>query len=49
MELIGDMGHVKSHLILFGDSVSIGARLVHSLLQMYNWLRNCFVCTRWYS
>jgi hypothetical protein len=26
------MGHVESHLFLFGDSVSVGARLVHSLL-----------------
>ena len=26
MELLGDMGHVKSHFFLFGDSVSVGAR-----------------------
>ena len=28
MELLRDVGHVKSHLGLFGDSVSVGARLV---------------------
>ena len=26
MELLGDVGHVESHFILFGDSVSVGAR-----------------------
>jgi hypothetical protein len=31
MELPGDEGHVGSHFGLFGDSVSVGARLVHSL------------------
>ena len=25
MELIGDVGHVESHFLPFGDSVSIGA------------------------
>ena len=25
MELLGDMGHVESHLFPFGDSVSVGA------------------------
>jgi hypothetical protein len=49
MELLGDMGHVESHLFLFGDSISVGARLVHSLLQMYHWLRNHLGCTRWYT
>ena len=29
MELLGDVGHVKSHFGLFGDSVIIGARLVY--------------------
>ena len=24
MELLGDMGHVEYHIILFGDSVSVG-------------------------
>jgi hypothetical protein len=45
MELQGDVGHVESHLFLLGDSVSMGARLVHSLCQMYNQLRNHFGCT----
>ena len=26
MELLGDMGHVESHIFPFGDSVSVGAR-----------------------
>ena len=26
MELLGDVGHVESRFILFGDSVSVGAR-----------------------
>ena len=26
MELLGDVGHVESHFIPFGDSVSVGAR-----------------------
>jgi hypothetical protein len=49
MELLGDMGHVESHLFLFGDNVSFGARLVHGLLQMYHQLRNYFGRIRWYS
>ena len=31
MELLGDMGHVESHFFLFGDSVSVGARLTHPM------------------
>ena len=31
MELLGDVGHVESHFGPFGDSVSVGARLVHDL------------------
>jgi hypothetical protein len=27
MELLGDVGHVESHLFLFGDSVNVGAIL----------------------
>jgi hypothetical protein len=49
MELLGDMGHMESHLFLFGDSISVSARLVHDLLQMYHRLRNRFGCTQWYS
>jgi hypothetical protein len=42
MELLGDMGHVESHFNPFGDSVSVCARLVHDLRQMYHRLRNRF-------
>ena len=28
---IGDLGLVESHFFPFGDSVSVGARLVHGL------------------
>jgi hypothetical protein len=45
MELLVDVGHVKSHLFPFGDCVSVGARLVQGLCQMYHRLRNCFGCT----
>jgi hypothetical protein len=48
MELLGDVGHMESHLFPIGDSISVGARLVHGLLQMYHQLRNHFGCTRWY-
>jgi hypothetical protein len=46
MELLSDVGHVKSHFGLFGDSVSVGARLVHGLCQTYHKLRNHFGRTR---
>ena len=36
MELLGDVGHVESHFSPFGDSVSVGARLVHGLRQTYH-------------
>jgi hypothetical protein len=26
MEVVGDVGHVESHFVPFGDSVSVGAR-----------------------
>ena len=35
MELLGDVGHVESCFHLFGDSVRVGARLVHGLRQTY--------------
>jgi hypothetical protein len=31
IELLGDVGHVESHVGSSGDSVSVGARQVHSL------------------
>jgi hypothetical protein len=42
MELLGDVGHVESHFSPFGDNVSISARHVHGLRQMYHKLRNRF-------
>ena len=48
MELLGDVGHVESHFFPFEDSVSVGARQVRSLRQMYHRLRNHFGHTRSY-
>ena len=48
MELLGDVGHVESRFSPFGDSVSVGARYVHGLHQMYHRLRSCFGRTQWY-
>ena len=31
MELLGDVGHVEPHFFPYGDSVSVGAGLVHGL------------------
>jgi len=30
-ELLGDVGHMESHFIPFGDRVSVGARQLHGL------------------
>jgi hypothetical protein len=49
MELLGDVGHAESRFGLFGDSVSVGARLVHGLRLMYHRLGNHFRRTRWNS
>ena len=40
MKLLGDVGHVKSHFGLFGDSVGVDAILLHSLLRTYHRLGN---------
>jgi hypothetical protein len=45
MEFVGDVGHVESRLGLFRDGVSVGARMVHGLRQMYHSLQNRFGCT----
>ena len=42
MELLRDMGIVESRFGPFGDRVSVGARYVHGLREMYHWLRNHF-------
>ena len=50
MELLGDVGHVESRFVLFGDSVSVGARSVNGLRPLwYRRLRNRFGRTQWYS
>jgi hypothetical protein len=38
MDLLGDVGHVESCFNPFGDSVTVGARLVHDLRQTYHTL-----------
>ena len=35
MELLGDVGLLELHFDPFGNSVSVGSRLVHSLRQTY--------------
>ena len=42
MVLLGDVGHVQSCFGPFGDSVSVGVRLVRGLRQTYHRLRNRF-------
>jgi hypothetical protein len=42
MELQCDLGCVESRFGLFGDSVSVGARWVHSIHQTYHNLGNQF-------
>ena len=42
MQLLGDVGHLDSHFFLFGDSVSVDARQVHGLREMYHRLRKSF-------
>jgi hypothetical protein len=34
MKLIGDMGLVESNFGLFGDNITVGARLVHGLRKV---------------
>jgi hypothetical protein len=48
MELLGDISHVESCFGPFRDSVSVSARYMHSLRQMYHRLTNHFGRTRWY-
>jgi hypothetical protein len=43
MELLDDVHHVESRFALFGDIVSVSARLVHDLHQSYHRLINHFV------
>ena len=39
IDLLDDVCHMESRFGLFGDSVSLGARLVHSLCIMHHRLR----------
>jgi hypothetical protein len=47
MEILGDVGHVEPCFGLFGDSVSVRKRKVHSLRWTDYKLENCFRRTRW--
>jgi hypothetical protein len=49
MDLLCDIGHVKSHFNPFGDSGSVSARKVHGLRQTYHRHRNRFGRTQRYS
>jgi hypothetical protein len=49
MELLRDVGRVESCVGLFGDTVSVRARLVRGLRQTYHRLINHFGRTRRYS
>jgi hypothetical protein len=42
MELLGNVSHLESCFSPFGDGVSVGAREVHGLRQLYHRLRNYF-------
>jgi len=39
MELLGDVGHMESHVFSFADSVNVGAREVHGLRETYHRLK----------
>jgi hypothetical protein len=49
MVLLGDVDQVEACFGPFEDSVTVDARLVHSLRQTCNKLRNHFGHTRWNS
>jgi len=46
IELLDHVCHMESRFKLLGDSVSLGARLVHGLRIMHNRLRNHYGSTR---
>ena len=48
MELQGHVGHLEYRFFSFGDSVCVGARLVHGLRETYHRLKNRFGRTRRY-
>ena len=45
-EVLDHVCHMESRFNLFGDSVSLGARLVHVLRIMHHRLRNHYGSTR---
>jgi hypothetical protein len=47
MELIGNVGHVKSCFGAFRDSANLDARELYGLHRTYHRLENRFRCTRW--
>ena len=47
MELLRDVGHVKSDFGLFGDSVDFGAIYLHGLRRTHHRVGNRLECTRW--
>jgi hypothetical protein len=49
MDFLGDMDQMEARFGSFRDGVNLDARLVHSLRQMGNRLRNRFGHTRWNS
>jgi hypothetical protein len=49
MVLLGDVGQVEARFGPIGDSVNLGARLVHGLHRMYHGHGNHFGRTQWYT
>jgi hypothetical protein len=47
--LLGDKAQVEARYRLFGDSATLGARLVHGLCRTYRRLGNSIGGTRWNS
>jgi hypothetical protein len=47
--LLGDEAQVEARFRPFGDSATLGARLVHGLCRTYRRLRNSIGGTRWNS
>ena len=46
IELLDHVCHMESHFNLFGDNVSLGARLMHGLRIIHHRLRNHYGSTR---
>jgi hypothetical protein len=47
--LLGDEAQVEARFRPFGDSATLGARLVHGLCRMYRTLENSIRGTHWNS